>query len=69
MRPQASSAPVVFQVHRRFEANRLAGDCQARAYEQVVPIAGEGASASTKATQAECFRVEIESLQAEGVAA
>jgi hypothetical protein len=39
MRPVASSKPPPFEVQRDFVATRLARECQARAYEQVLPVA------------------------------
>jgi hypothetical protein len=40
MRGEVSATPAGLQIGRRFEGGRLAGDCQARAYEQLVPEAG-----------------------------
>jgi hypothetical protein len=36
MPPDVSAPPSPLRVQRHFEANRLAGDCQALAYEQVL---------------------------------
>jgi hypothetical protein len=67
MRPQASSGPAGPRVRRQFESHRLAGDFQARAYEQVVPL--EDPSDPATSDQAEGAVVEIETLRAKGVAA
>jgi hypothetical protein len=40
MRPGASSVPVQRRVVRGYYFNRMARDCQARAYEQALPNAG-----------------------------
>ena len=69
MRPQASSRPPGLKVRRDFEAHRLAADCQARAYEQVVPMEGGSDSALVGSNQVEDARVESPSLRAKGVAA
>lgn len=65
MRLDASSAPACLSVGRRFERHRLAGDCQARAYEQVLPLAGRTAvvaSGRTDGSRGEGERIEIPSL-------
>jgi hypothetical protein len=67
MRPQASCGPASPRVQRQFESHRLAGDFQARAYEQVVPL--EGPSDPATSNQAEGAVVEMETLRAKGVAA
>ena len=53
-------------VLRQFEPNRLAGDCQARVYEAVMPVAGSEGAATTMAENE--VRQE-ERLCQEGVAA
>jgi hypothetical protein len=72
MRPLVSAAPAG-RVKRRFEAHRLARDCQARAYEQAVPLAVVADSILTpdrvEQDRVGQDRVEQESLQAKGVAA
>jgi len=69
MRPQASSVPAVLRVQRHFEGHRLAEDCQARAYEQAVPISDRSDAVILMPKQAEDDRIEIETLLAKGVAA
>jgi hypothetical protein len=44
METENASAPTGLRVQRRFEASRIADDCQARAYEQIIPAAAERAS-------------------------
>jgi hypothetical protein len=69
MKPEASSGPTRLAVSREFEPNRLAEDCQTRAYEQVLPVldqaalAAKGGKLSTEAPTREAHR------QQEGVAA
>lgn len=69
MRPQSSLVPTGLRVQRDFEVHRLAADCQARAYEQAVPIIDRFSLAAPMPKQADDDRVEVESLQAKGVAA
>jgi hypothetical protein len=38
MKPQSGTGPPGLQVQREFEANRLARDSQARAYQKVFPV-------------------------------
>ncbi len=45
MKQEASSPPTRRWVRRRFEANRMAAECQIRAYEQVLPTADRADSA------------------------
>jgi hypothetical protein len=69
MRPPTSLVPVGFRVQRRYEGNRLAEDCQARAYERAVPIehAFDGVVPAPEPDADD--RVGIESTPAKGVAA
>jgi hypothetical protein len=69
MRPQGSSALAGLRVQRHFEGHRLAEDCQARAYEQAVPIVDRSESVAPMPNQADEDRVGTESVQAKGVAA
>jgi hypothetical protein len=46
MKQEASPTPTRLWVRRRFEANRMAAECQSRAYEQVLPTADRADSAS-----------------------
>ncbi len=39
MKTDALPTPVGLKVRRRFESNRLAADCQVRAYELILPVA------------------------------
>jgi hypothetical protein len=39
MKIEALPTPVGLKARRRFETGRLAADCQARAYEQLLPVA------------------------------
>jgi hypothetical protein len=82
MRSDASLELACLSVDRRFDPQRLARDCQARAYEQIVPVAGRAALARRQADDApadggpaaderieiQSF-IEIQSLTSEGVAA
>jgi len=55
-------------MHREFETNRFANDCQARAYEEALPVLSRSRSGGALARQADGSREEPE-LIAEGVAA
>jgi hypothetical protein len=68
MRLDASSKPVRLGVHRQYEVNRLAKDCQARAYERVLPIAGRS-EFTVVPNQADGEQEESETRTQEGVAA
>jgi hypothetical protein len=68
MRPEASSS-AGFKVDRCFEGHRLAADCQARAYEQVLPVAGRSEFAMEPVNQAAGTGVKINTLTEEGAAA
>lgn len=69
MKQEASSRPARLRVQRQFEANRLAGDCQARAYEQAVPVVGRSEFAVVLSSQADVDPVESEAFTGEGVTA
>jgi hypothetical protein len=69
MGPEVSTTPAGLKVGRRFETGRLALDCQARAYEQILPVAGRCELALAPRKQAAADRVEIKPLTEEGVAA
>ena len=69
MRPDVSSTPAGLKVGRRFETGRLARDCQACAYEQILSVAGRSELASAPQNQAAADLVEIDTLTEEGVAA
>jgi hypothetical protein len=69
MRPPTSSVPVGFRVQRRYEGNRLAEDCQARAYEQAVPTVDRFDGAVPLPVPDADNRVGVEPVQVKGVAA
>jgi hypothetical protein len=69
MRPEVSSTPAGLKVGRRFESGRLARDCQARAYEQILSVAGRSELVLAPRSQAAADQVEIDALTEEGVAA
>ncbi len=68
MRPKATPGPPGLGMHREFETNRFANDCQARAYEEALPVLSRSRSGGALARQADGSREEPE-LIAEGVAA
>jgi hypothetical protein len=69
MGPEASSTAGGFKVGRHFEGNRLAGDCQARAYEQVLPVAGRSEFPVAAPEPVDGEGVPISTITKEGVAA
>ena len=69
MEPDASSRPLCFRVNRRFEDNRLAMDCQARAYEQALPVVRPSAFAQGALNQVDDAEVVSETVAEKGVAA
>ena len=69
MKPVASSPPHGLAVQRHFESSRLAGACQARAYEQVLAGVGQTEFWESPAKQAEDAAVEIISCTKEGAVA
>jgi hypothetical protein len=69
MRPEVSSTPPVLNVRRHFETNRMAGDCQGRAYEQVLPVAGRSEWAVAASSRVNGNEVDISTLTEEGAVA
>jgi hypothetical protein len=69
MEPEAFARLRGLQVRRCFEAGRLAGDFQARAYEQIVPVAGRSEFAVMARIPDAGNRIESNPLTEEGVAA
>ena len=47
MRPEADRGPPRLGVQRQFEPNRLAEDCQTRAYAEVLPLERRGEATVT----------------------
>lgn len=48
MRPAGGSAPPGVPVQRQFEGNRLAKECQARAYQKLLPMTGRSESTTSR---------------------
>jgi hypothetical protein len=70
MRPKASTGPPRTDVQRQFDANRLGEDCQARAYEQVLPVVRRPLIIRTDiASQTMVFSEHTEASRQGGVAA
>lgn len=69
MRPRVSSTAASFKVVRQFEAHRLAGDCQTRAYEQILSEAGRSEFTARPLNQDDDNEVSITTLTPEGVVA
>ena len=69
MKPVALSRPHGLRVQRHFESSRLAGACQARAYEQVLAGVGLAEFVESPAEQAEDAAVEIIPCTKEGAVA
>ena len=69
MRPEASAGPTRLTVRRQFEPNRLAEDCQSRAYEQVVPVDGQAELAALTCQHVDDAQAAGANLQQKGVAA
>jgi hypothetical protein len=68
MRTEVSSAPVGLRVQRHFDGNRFAGDCQARAYEQILPVAGPSETTQRASSPGSLAEVK-QPLAEQGVAA
>jgi hypothetical protein len=68
MRPASGTRPPGLQVQRVFEGNRLAGDSQARAYQQVLPVV-RWWQTRTRVTGALGGNLEESRVSQEGVAA
>ena len=68
MKQEASSTPTRLRVRRRFEANRMAAECQMRAYEQVLPTADRANLARSRSVEVAVERGKSASpLVAKGV--
>ena len=69
MGPDASTAPPGPRVERRSETNRLAKDCQVRAYEELLPIIRRGPTTRAATVQAEVAWTPSHHQSQKGVAA
>lgn len=69
MKQDPSSRPAHLSVQRQFEPNRLANDCQAQAYEHVLPVGGRSEFAGVLPRQTDGNQVEgeLETSICEGV--
>lgn len=66
MTPDVSGGPTGLAVRRQFEPNRLAEDCQTRAYEQVLAVVDQAELTCQPGNQAEMSGTLVSQ---EGVAA
>jgi hypothetical protein len=69
MRPGTSTGPPQARVQRQFDPSRLAPDCQAHAYEQVLPVIRRSLVGSATPLPRELISQDTQGLEPGGQAA